>query len=100
MKFAGLTLAGKQVFLAHLGSDLTISGRAFILDRRVEDAFAALAGLNELQHQVLSQIGALGTDAGRYPDDVFWAILEGMAAKHSIAGALADAIVFASSRSS
>lgn len=99
MKFASLTIAGKQVFLANLGFDLTISGRAFVLDRRGEDAIAALAGLNELQHKLLRQIGALGTDAKRYPDDVFWATLDEMATNHSIGGAFAHAIAFAASHS-
>ena len=99
MKFASLPNTGKQVFLAHVGLDLTIAGRSFILDRRGEAAVAALAGLNELQHKLLSQIGALGTGAARYPDDVFWAILDETATNHLIAGALADAIVFAASRS-
>ena len=100
MKFASLTIVGKQVFLAHLGFHLTIAGRAFALDRRGEDAIAVLAGLNELQHKLLSQIGALGTDAEHYPDDVFWAILDETATTHSISGALADAMVFAASQSS
>ena len=85
--------------MANLGFALTISGRAFILDRRGEHAVAALAGLNELQHKILSQIGNLGTDAERYPDDVFWAVLDETATIHSIGDALAEAIVFAASRS-
>ena len=99
MKFASLTRAGKQLFLAHLGFDLAISARALVLDRSVEDALAAMAGLNELQHTLMSQIGALGIDAERYPDDVFWAVLDETAAIHSIEGALNSAIAFAAARS-
>ncbi len=99
MKFASLTLAGKQRFLALVGLDLTIAGRGFILDRRGEDTIAALAGLNELQHKLLGQIAALATDAERYPDDVLWSILHELATHHSIDGALAHAIVFADSHS-
>jgi hypothetical protein len=99
VQFLSLTNPGKQVFLAHLGLALTIAGRAFALDRHGEQAVAALTGLNELQHKVMSHIGALGTDAERYPDDVFWAVLDETAAIHSISDALGEAIVFAASRS-
>jgi hypothetical protein len=96
--FASLTAGGKQVFLARVGVDLTIAGRACVLGRRGDDRTAALAALNELQHKLLSQIVALGMDGERYPDDVFWTILHETATRYSIDAALADAIAVAASR--
>lgn len=99
VQFLSLTNARKQVFLARVGLALTIAGRAFVLDRHGEQAVAALAGLNELQHKIMSHISALGTDSERYPDDVLWNILDETAAIHRIGEALDRAIAFAASRS-
>lgn len=98
MQFSSLTNTAKQMFLARLGHELTIAGRAFVLERHGEQLVGALTGLNELQHRILSQISALNTDADGYPDDVFWAILDELAANHSIADALARAIVHTASQ--
>jgi hypothetical protein len=97
-KFAGLSRAGKQVFLARVGSTLTLAGRAFASNRDAPHACVALAGLNELQHHLMAQIAALGNDADRYPDDVFWDVLHETALAHSIDDVLGTAVDFASSR--
>ena len=97
-RFLRLTNHGKQVFLADLGLALTITARATVLERHREQAIATLAGLNELQHKIMSHISALGTDSERYPDEVFWSVLDETAAVHAISDALNDAIGFAASR--
>jgi hypothetical protein len=97
-RFLGFANHGKQVFLADLGLALTITARAAVRERHREQAIATLAGLNELQHKIMSHISALGTDSERYSDEVFWSVLDETAAVHAIGEALNDAIGFAASR--
>jgi hypothetical protein len=46
----------KQIFLAFVSHSLTVHGRAFGLDLAGEKQIAAFKGLNELHHQLSSQI--------------------------------------------
>jgi hypothetical protein len=96
-QFLSLADADKQIFLARISLELTIVGRAQVLDHRGDQLIAALSGLNELQHTLSSQIAALGAGAARYPDDVFWSVLCEKAATYSISDALDKAIRFAES---
>jgi hypothetical protein len=96
--FARLSVADQQRFLALIGLDLTIHGRAFLLELQGPVLVRSLAGLNELQHKIASHIAALAGDAPRYPDDILFRILEEVATEYEVTDALQRAIGFAATR--
>ncbi|HYM77802.1 MAG TPA: hypothetical protein VE377_17640 [Candidatus Dormibacteraeota bacterium] len=95
--YLSLTDPRKQIFLAFVSHDLTIHGRSFSLDLSGEDLNRAFKGLNELQHQISSHIGALGLGRDRYPDDVLWQILLEKAAAYGLGNHLKSCLGRASS---
>lgn len=95
--YLGLPDDKKQIFLAFVSNSLTIHGRSFGLDLAGEQQIAAFKGLNELQHQLSSHIAAIGLNRERYPDDVFWNIIDEKAGCYNISSALIDSLRFARS---
>ena len=65
----------KMVFLSMLSHDLTIHGRAFALDLDGQQLIDAFKRLNELQHQISSQIVGIGTGKEHYSDEAIWEIV-------------------------
>jgi hypothetical protein len=98
--YSGLSDGKKQIFLAFVSHSLTIHGRAVKLDLAGEKQIAAFEGLNELHHHLSSQIAAIGLGHKRYPDDVFWNVLDGKAEHYHISLALAASLKYSRSISS
>lgn len=90
--------AGQQMFLASVAFDLTVAFRGLLLDLDGSELIRALTGVNELQHTLTSQIGALGSGSSRYPDDLLWQILHEKAAIYGLTEALDRALTFAATR--
>ncbi|HLK54057.1 MAG TPA: hypothetical protein VKU42_11420 [Candidatus Angelobacter sp.] len=97
--YSGLSEGKKQIFLAFVSHSLTVHGRTVRLDLAGEKQIAAFEGLNELHHQLSSQIAAIGLSRERYPDDVFWNVLDEKAGHYDISLALADSLKYAKSTS-
>jgi glucose-6-phosphate 1-dehydrogenase len=95
--YLGLSEGKKQIFLAFVSHSLTVHGRAFGLDLAGKKQIAAFKGLNELQHHLSSQIAVIGLGRKRYPDDMFWNILDEKAGHHDISLALANSLKYARS---
>jgi hypothetical protein len=87
----------KQIFLAFVSHSLTVHGRGVGLDLAGPEQIAAFKGLNELQHQLSSHIAGIGMSSKRYPDDVFWSILEEKAVHYNISFAFNDSLKYARS---
>jgi hypothetical protein len=90
--FLALSDSQKQIFLAFVSHELTIHGRYFGHFVTGEQQTRAFIGLNELQHQISSHVGALGQGCDRYPDDVLWKILEEKAASYGLSAYLKKSI--------
>jgi hypothetical protein len=88
----------KQIFLSFVSWQLTIHGRCFGLDLTGIEQINAFKGLNELQHQISSHVVAIGLRQERYPDEVFWNILNEKAAFYGILAHLKQSFDFARSR--
>jgi hypothetical protein len=95
--YLGLPEGKKQIFLAFVSHSLTVHGRAFGLDLAGEKQIAAFKGLNELHHQLSGQIAAIGLGHKRYPDDVFWNVLDKKTGYYDISLALANSLKYARS---
>lgn len=96
--YLALANADKQIFLALVSNYLTIHGRAFGLDLSGAEQIRAFQGLNELQHQLSSQIAAIGLGHDRYPDDVFLNGIDEKASYYGLSGHLKQSFDFAKSR--
>lgn len=96
--FLGRPAAEQQVFLASVAFELTVAFRGLLLDLQGSELVRALTGVNELQHTLTSQIGALCSGSSRYPDDVFWQILSEKAAMYGLTEPLDRALTFAATR--
>ena len=93
--YVDLPDSNKVIFLACVSNQLTIYGRAFDLDLSGEQEIRALLGLNELQHQISSQISAIVSKCERYPEDVLLQILIEKASAYGISGHLNHSFEFA-----
>ena len=89
----------KQVFLAIVSHQLTVHGRYVAYELAGEQQIRAFTGLNEIHHQISSQIAAIGLANNRYPDEVLWAILHEKAEQHQISQQLSESLQFARTRS-
>ena len=96
--YLALSDSDKQVFLSLVSNQLTIHGRCFGLDLAGVEQTNAFKGLNELQHQISSHIAAIGLRRDRYPDEVFWNILDEKAAFYGLLAHLKQSLDFAMAR--
>jgi hypothetical protein len=97
--YLALPDGSKQVFLAIVAHQLTVHGRYVAYELSGEQQIRAFTGLNEVQHQITSQIAAIGLASERYPDEVLWAILHEKAEEHQISQQLSESLHFARTRS-
>lgn len=96
--YLALAESDVQIFLSLVSHQLTVHGRAFALELTETQQIRAFRGLNELQHQISSQIASLGLNHDRYPDDVLWNILNEKAAAYGLLAHLKQSFDFARTR--
>lgn len=93
-----LTDPEKLIALAFVSNHLTIHGRSFSADLTSEVQARAFRGLNELQHQLSSQIAAIALQSERYPDDALWNILDETAKLYGLKAHLSQSFEHARTR--
>jgi len=96
--YLALSDSDKQIFLSLVSYQLTIHGRCFGLDLTGIEQINAFKGLNELQHQISSQVAGIGLRQERYPNEVLWNILHEKANFYGILAHLKQSFDFARSR--
>jgi hypothetical protein len=83
--YLGLTNPQKQVFLATVGSHLTVLARS-------SDNLGTFQGLNEVFQQLFNQIEAIGNVRVRPADSALWDKLHSLGGKHKLTDGLTDAL--------
>jgi hypothetical protein len=83
--YLGLTNPQKQIFLATVGTHLTVVARS-------SDNVGMVQGLNEVFHQLFNQIEAIGMVRDRKADSAQWDKLHSLAAQHKLTDGLTDAV--------
>jgi hypothetical protein len=83
--YLGLTNPQKQIFLAMVGSHLTVLVRS-------SDNFGPFQGLNEVYRQLFNQIEAIGNVRVRPADSALWDKLHSLGREHKLTDGLTDAL--------
>ncbi len=83
--YLGLSNPQKQIFLATVGTHLTVLARS-------SDNLGTFQGLNEVYHQLFNQIESIGTVRVIQADSALWDKLHSLAREHKLTDGLTDAL--------